>query len=467
MLLSITNIASPATDIGFLLHKNPANLHSADLSFGRAHVFYSDAAPERCTAHLLVEVDPVQLVRGAGHIDQYVNDRPYVASSHLTVAMGRVFGTALAARCDRRPELVEQRLPLEIVVEVVRAQGGEGVLRRLFEPLGYTVSLTPIPLDGQLPGMRESLYFRLVLQAEVTVHDALSHLYVLLPVLDAAKHYYIGDAEVDKLFRHGEGWFTQHPERTLIVRRYLKRRSSLIEQAVERLSEAELQTNTEELDAEPAGEEEKRLERPLTLHTQRLIHVAERLKSLGAQSVADLGCGEGKLLRRLMAERSFEKILGIDVSHRSLVLAAGRLHLDRLPERQRQRIELRQGSLLYRDAMLEGFDAAAMVEVIEHLDPARFAAMERVVFEFARPQHVVITTPNREYNALFPTLEPGRLRHPDHRFEWTRSEFSAWASGVASRFGYSVTVEPVGPTHAEHGAPTQMAVFTRVNGASA
>jgi 3' terminal RNA ribose 2'-O-methyltransferase Hen1 len=305
----------------------------------------------------------------------------------------------------------------------------------------------------------------LTLRGRLTVHDALSHLYVLMPVLDDEKHYYIGEAEVDKLLRHGEGWLSKHPARELIVQRYLKRRISLVDQALARLLDDEyVAVENQETRTDEAVQQEKDLERPMTLHTQRLSLVASRLKSLAAKTVLDLGCGEGKLLRRLLADRAFEHITGMDVSHRSLEVAAVRLRLDRMPERQRNRIDLIQGSLLYRDKRLSGFDAAALVEVIEHLDGPRLVALERVLFEFARPRHVIITTPNREYNVLFPTLPAGSMRHADHRFEWTRAEFGDWAERAGARFGYAVAFEPVGPADAQHGAPSQMAVFSLLNG---
>jgi 3' terminal RNA ribose 2'-O-methyltransferase Hen1 len=460
VLITITNTSEQATDLGFLLHKNPANLHSAELAFGNVHVFYSSATPERCTACLLLELDPVDLVRGNQRPENYLNDRPYVASSYLTVAIGRIFGTALAGKCQKRPELVDARFPLEITVEVVPARGGSEVLRNLFEPLGYQVDATPIRLDDKFPEW-ESRYFRLELKSRTTVHDALSHLYVLLPVLDDEKHYYIGDAEVEKLLRHGDGWLANHPARQLIVQRYLKRRVSLVDQALARLLDEEnVAVEAAESKTEEAAFSEKDLERPMTLHTQRLNLVAARLKALDAKSILDLGCGEGKLLRRLLAERAFERITGMDVSHRALEIAAARLRLDRLPERPRKRIHLMQGSLLYRDKRLSGFDAAALVEVIEHLDRPRLIALERVLFEFARPRHVIITTPNREYNVLFSSLPRNAMRHSDHRFEWTRAEFAEWAGATGERFGYQVSIEPVGPVDAQHGAPSQMAVFS-------
>jgi 3' terminal RNA ribose 2'-O-methyltransferase Hen1 len=211
VLLTITNTGNQATDLGFLLHKNPANLHSADLAFGKAHVFYTAATAGRCTACLLLEIDPVELVRGAQRLEDYVNDRPYVSSSYLTVALGRIFGTALAGNCQKRPELVGTKLALGITVEVIRSRGGVDVLQKLFEPLGYRVDATQLPLDEKFPEWGESRYFRVTLTATATVHDALSHLYVLLPALDEEKHYYVGDAEVDKLLRHGEGWLSKTP----------------------------------------------------------------------------------------------------------------------------------------------------------------------------------------------------------------------------------------------------------------
>ncbi len=465
MLVTITNRSQPATDLGFLLHKNPANLHTFELPFGKARVFYSKADPQECTACLLLDIDAVGLVRRAQQLEDYVNDRPYVASSYFSVALARVFGTALAGNCQRHPALVETKLALEIVIPVIRARQGQKLLKILFEPLGYQVDARIIPLDEQFPDWGESSYWKTTLKGDQTVHDALSHLYVLMPVLDDEKHYFVSDEEVSKLLRHGEGWLREHPARDLIVSRYLKRRAVLMEEAMSRLLEEEgAAVEEQEVNTEQAALQEKDLERPLTLHTQRLNLVATKLKELGAKTVLDLGCGEGKLLRRLLADRAFERVVGMDVSHKSLSTASKKLRLETMPERQRKRIELMHGSLLYRDKRLAGFDAAALIEVIEHLDPPRLTALERVVFEFAKPRHVVITTPNREYNSLFTTLPSGSMRHRDHRFEWTRDEFRAWASGVAERFRYNVAFEQIGPVDERLGAPSQMAVFSSTGG---
>ena len=464
MLLTITTTHQPATDLGYLLAKNPARSHSFDLTFGHAHVFYPEADDQRCTAALLLDIDPVALVRGRGEgsglLQQYVNDRPYVASSFLSVAIADVFNSALNGRSRERPELAATAIPLEASLPALAARGGPEVVRRLFAPLGYAIEVGEHQLDPQFPEWGASRAVSLTLRSTVRLADLLTHLYVLVPVLDATKHYYFGADEIEKLLRRGEGWLALHPERELITGRYLKRRP-LVREALVRLVAEEEPVAQEEASDEPAALSPTE-ERRQSLHDQRLKAVLEQLRQSGAQSILDLGCGEGRLLRLLLAERQFSRIVGMDVAYRALETARDRLRLERLPPAQAQRLSLIQGSLLYRDARLSGFDAAAVVEVIEHLDPARLAAFERVVFEFARPGTVVLTTPNAEYNVRFPTLAAGSFRHSDHRFEWTRGEFAAWAERVATAHGYQVRLTQVGPDDPEVGSPSQLATFTQL-----
>lgn len=462
MLLTITLERAPATDLGYLLHKHPERVQEFSLPFGSAHVFYPTTADERCTAALLLDVDPVGLIRRGvkfPRLDQYVNDRPYVASSFMSVAISRVFGSALSGKCAARPELATERLPLRARLAVVPCAAGEGLLRRLFEPLGYEVHATNHPLDESFPEWGESRYFTVELAGEVTLAELLSHLYVLIPVLDADKHYWVGDDEVEKLMRRGEGWLPGHPERELIVNRYLKHQRSLTSQALARLFEDE-DADPDQGAAERAAEEEA-VEEPLRLNEQRLGAVVAVLRASGATRVLDVGCGSGKLIAALLKDPAFAEIVGIDISHRALEIAHSRLQLDRLAPRQRDRVRLFQTALTYRDRRLAGFDAAAVVEVIEHLDVPRLRSFERVLFGEARPGAVVVTTPNSEYNVRFDGLPAGRFRHRDHRFEWTRAEFEDWAGEVAGRFGYGVRFLPVGPDDPEVGSPTQMAVFEK------
>lgn len=463
MLLTISTTHTPATDLGFLLHKNPAKVQTFPQAFGEAIVFYPEASAARCTVALLVDIDPLHLVRGAGMVDgpltQYVNDKPYAASSLLAVAVADVFRSALAGRCKDMPDLPAQRLPLQLALPALPCRGGAALLRDLFAPLGYLVEAEALPFDAQFPEWGDSPYFRVTLSAEITLQSLLAHLYVLLPVLDNDKHYWVGDEEVDKLLRHAGDWLANHPLKEMITRRYLKHQVGLVRQALQRLEVLDDEDDEEESAAGPLLAREAELERPISLNLQRMATVLAEIAAIEAESVLDVGCGSGKLLTLLAKQRGISRVCGMDVSSRALELAESRLQ--RLAPMQRERVSLLHGSLTYRDRRLQGFDVATCVEVIEHLDASRVGALERTLFEFARPAHVVLTTPNHEYNVLFPGLAAGAFRHADHRFEWTRSQFASWAKAVAMRHGYAVWLSGIGQEDANLGMPTQMAVFTR------
>ncbi|MEV0979564.1 3' terminal RNA ribose 2'-O-methyltransferase Hen1 [Streptomyces sp. NPDC049915] len=476
LTISTTGTAErPATDLGFLLHKHPEKAQAFSTSYGTAHVLYPEADAERCTAALLLEVDPVALVRrgkGKGRggapdaaLAQYVNDRPYAASSLLAVALSSVFSSAMRGVCTARPERAAEPLPLRIDVPALPARGGPALVRALFEPLGWTVSAEPVALDSEFPEWGDSRYVRLVLQSQaLTLSAALRHLYVLLPVLDDAKHYWVSADEVDKLLRAGEGWLPGHPEQKLITSRFLSRRWSLTRQAMERLELVRLaetdDADVEEIDNAVAAETEEE-EKPTPLAVRRRDAITAVLHETGAARVLDLGCGQGQLVQALLKDARFTEIVGVDVSVRALTIASRRLKLDRMGERQAARVKLLQGSLAYTDTRLKGYDAAVLSEVIEHLDLPRLPALEYAVFGSARPRTVVVTTPNVEYNVRWESLPAGHVRHGDHRFEWTREEFRAWAHAVAERHGYDVEFRPVGPDDPEVGPPTQMAVFLK------
>lgn len=466
MLLTITTTHRPATDLGYLLVKHPDKCQSFDLSFGKAHVFYPEVSEERCMAALLLDLDPIGLVRGrykdrseGATLAQYVNDRPYVASSFLSVAISNVYASALGGRNKGKPELVDVAIPLEAAIYTVPCRGGEALLRRLFESLGYTVQADRVPLDEKFPEWGEGPYFKVHLAATKPLKDLLRHLYVLLPVLDNDKHYWVGEDEIENLLHKGEGWLGDHPERDQIVNRALKFRRPLAREAIARLVADDV-ADLNETDQERASEEQV-LEERISLNDQRMGAVLAVLKETGAKRVIDLGCGEGRLLNALLKEKGFEHLAGMDVSVQALEYASSRLKLEHLPERVREKVELFQGGLTYRDSRITGYDTACAVEVIEHMDPSRVRAFERVVFEFGKPRTVIITTPNIEYNVRFEHLPAGRFRHRDHRFEWTRADFEKWASRVAKEFGYSVRFLPVGLEDRDVGPPTQMGVFSR------
>jgi 3' terminal RNA ribose 2'-O-methyltransferase Hen1 len=452
----------PASDLGYLLAKHPERVQGFDHAFGRSSVFYPEAGPTVCTAALLLSVDPIELVRNRNlesadfSLSQYVNDRPYAASSLLAAAIGQVFRTAIRGVSKERPELAATALPLVLSLPVVPASAE--LINRLFAPLGWEVCATPIALDPGFPDWGDSRYCAVTLSGTQLVSDALSQLYVLLPVLDGAKHYWIAPDEVDKLLRAGESWLPGHPDRELITRRYLGRKPTLVRTALARLAERD-EVAESELDNAIEAEEQPQEERRVSLAEHRRTAVLAALKDVGARRVLDLGCGGGALLRPLLHDRYFTEIVGVDVSARALQFAERKLHLDRLPEAVAKRLTLKQGSLTYTDAALKGYDAAVLMEVIEHVDPPRLSALEHALLGVAKPTAVIVTTPNAEYNVRYETLPAGRMRHRDHRFEWTRAQFAQWAERAAARYGYRVEYRPVGELDEEVGPSTQMAVF--------
>ena len=464
MLLTIQAPIS-GSDLGYLLHKNPARLHTFELPFGSTHVFYPELNENSSTAALLLDIDPVGLVRGSaksgseGLLDRYVNDRSYAASSFLSVALSRVLGTAMSGRSKERQELADSALMWTATIAAVPCRAKESLLADLFTPLGYAIEAQRHPLDASFPEWGEGPYFTVRVTGNVRLQDLLAHIYVLIPVLDSDKHYWVGSDEVDKLLRKGEGWLAGHPLRDLIAARYLRHDANLTREALSRLTDDD--NNDPEAVASDHSREELKLETPLRLWEQRIGVVMSALRAAGATSVVDLGCGEGKLLATLLQEPSVERIAGLDVSWRSLEIAQRKLRIERMSPTQKNRIQLLHGSLMYRDQRLAGFDAATVIEVVEHLDPPRLAAFERVLFEHAQPRTAIVTTPNAEFNVKFESLPSGRLRHKDHRFEWTRAEFQAWSTSIAGRFGYTVRFVPVGDEDHVVGSPTQMGVFSR------
>ncbi|MCL1993100.1 MAG: 3' terminal RNA ribose 2'-O-methyltransferase Hen1 [Spirochaetes bacterium] len=449
MLLTITYTGEETQNLGYLLHKNPYRPQAFDLNHGKAYVFYTEISHERTTAALLLDINPVDLARGkadsgaagAGGLFDYVNDRPYASSSFMSTAISKVFGTALSGRADSRQALSDSPLDLSASVTMLPCRDTEK-LNAVFQPLGYAIRYETFSADDSFARWGDSKYVNLEIAGKVRLRDLLKHLYVLIPVFDMQKHYWVGEDEVDKLLRHGEDWLAGHPEKEYITRQYLHRHRRLVDMAIERL--------TGEAAERPAK----------NLNARRLAGIVQTLKERGVKSVIDLGCGEGNLLQLLVKERQFAYIAGVDVSYSTLRRADEKLHLEQAAgSALSQRLKLIQGSLMYRDERFSGYDAACVIEVIEHLDTARLAAFERVLFQFAKPPLVVITTPNKEYNAHYAKLD-GDLRHYDHRFEWTRREFSDWAARTAEKFGYSVALSQIGDADETCGAPTQMGVFS-------
>ncbi len=470
MLLTITYTGKQTQNLGYLLHKNPYRAQSFDLSFGKAYVFYPEVSDARTTAALLLDINPVDLARGKlgtrdGGLFDYVNDRPYVASSFMSTALVRLFNTAMNGKCDEKPQLAETPLDLTACVHMLPCRGDPELPGEIFEPLGYTVEARSSVLDEQFPEWGDSPYVDLTIHGQVTLADLLNHLYVLIPVFDKQKHYYVTKDEIEKLMKHGEEWLAGHPARNRIVSRYFSKRRALVHSAIERLIESE-PVNAEDLaddadEAEETAVPDEIKEKRISLNTRRLEAVRNAVIESGASSVIDLGCGECSLTALLLEEKQITRVTAADVSVKALEKAKQHLRYERMPPYKKAKLTLMQASLTYKDSRFSGYDAACVVEVIEHLDPLRIPAFERVLFEFASPSTVIVTTPNKEYNAHYEWLTAGDLRHHDHRFEWSREEFRQWTCHICDTFGYTVEISGIGDADEEYGTPTQIGVFRK------
>ncbi|MCH5158053.1 MAG: 3' terminal RNA ribose 2'-O-methyltransferase Hen1 [Clostridiales bacterium] len=461
MLLTITYEGKNTQELGFLLYKNPNKTQQFELSYGKAYVFYPEVSDTRTTAALLIDIDPIDLARGklgssVGGLFDYVNDRPYASTSFLSTAISRVFGTAMSGKCEGRQALADAPLKLTARIYSIRDGGEDDLAAQLFEPLGYTVRTERTVLDERFPEWGRSPYVNLTVSGTVKLSVLLNQLYVLIPVFDRQKHYYMSEDEIHKLIDHGEGWLSAHPQREKIAHRYFNAKRSYAKKALDVL----LADEADESDkAEEETAEEKVVRSPL--NALRMESVKSAVLLSGATSVIDLGCGECRLTALLLNEPQIKKITACDVSVSVLEKGAQRLNIDRMPKYKQDKLTLMQASLTYRDKRFEGFDCACVIEVIEHIEPARIPAFERSVFEFAAPRTVIVTTPNKEYNTVYEKMQEDAMRHGDHRFEWTRAEFKKWTEHVCSVFGYSCEISGIGESDERYGTPTQMGVFTK------
>jgi len=336
------------------------------------------------------------------------------------------------------------------------AAPNKNMIPDIFEPLGYTVAVETYLNDDEFLEWGESKYATITLSATIQLKDLLNHLYVLIPVFDTQKHYYISNEEIEKLLTHGEGWLNEHPQMKYITKRYFGRRRGLVSKALEKLIECELEPEAAQALLE---EPEESAETKLSLNQARLQSVLDEVIASGARTVIDMGCGEGNLTRMLIREKQLQKVAATDVSSTVLEWAKEKLKVDRMHETLQEKLTLFQSSLTYRDKRFEGFDCACVVEVIEHMDPPRMDAFARVLFGYSKPKTVVLTTPNIEYNVNYEFIKGSSLRHGDHRFEWNREQFATWAQSVCEKYNYRATIKEIGELDGENGAPTQMGVF--------
>jgi len=394
MLLEISTTHNPATDLGFLLHKHPDKVQEIDLAIGKAHIFYPEANQNRCTICLLLDINPIEVIKSKKNIrnflqENYVNDRTYTSNSFMSTAIVKAFGSAINGTCHTRPELPETKMPFEVKLHAINVEN-ESQLKELFEPLGYEINYQKYDVDSQFVEWGKSKTITLSLKKTTTLQELLSQLYVFILVLDNERHYWIGNQEIDLLKRRGAGWLDSHPQKEWIIKRFLKY-----------IPELTYSAKLNILKDEENIKENQKKEKELNLHQKRLLKAFQLLKNSHSESVLDVGCGEGKLLKLLLKDSQFKKISGTDVAFSELQRANEKLYLDTASPYIKEKISLFQSSVTYQDERFLGYDAIALVEVIEHINEERLEVFEKNIFGYARPKTVVLSTPNSEYNVLF------------------------------------------------------------------
>lgn len=454
MLLTINYKGNNTQDIGFLFHKNPNRPQEFKLTYGKAYVFYPEVSNDSTTIALLLDINSLDLARGKEEgetkgLFDYVNDRPFVSSSFMSSAIANVFGTAMSGRSKEKQELINENLNLTVKIHMLPCKGDKEFINKIFEPLGYKVEIEKFLNDEKFPEWGESKYVNVILKNSIPLKDLLKHIYVLIPVFDRQKHYYMANDEVNKLLKHGEGWIKEHPYSEYIIRRYFENKKRYINKFKKLFKdEVEIQEDEEAIEEKP------------TLNKKRLDTVVETIKEYKGERILDLGCGEGRLIKLLLKDNEIEKITGVDVAISVLDKAKLRLKHEDLSEKLKDKLDLFQGSITYYDKRFLNHDIVCLIEVIEHLDLNRLESLEKVVFELTHPKTIIVTTPNFEYNVNYENIGENSLRHGDHRFEWTEKEFINWANLVCNKYGYKVEFKYIGDYDEKGKTPTQMGVFT-------
>lgn len=451
MLLTLRVTGPHAADLQVLLDKSPDKLHSTSLPLGVVHVFFPEASPDAATVALLVNVDAV-----AWSSNESPAGFALANAATLSAAIAHVFSMALAARSPARPDLVTAMLPIEVRLSSFAVSRGTDDARALFAPLGYDVEVTEDALVESSTTQEHLVRHSVRLTKLAPLYEVLSHMYVLGPIVDDHAADPVLTAEREALLLHAEGAARGHPLAERITQAYAMRRTSETSAAVERLLVADSLGAPTNADATNV---------PTLLDDARIDAIVYELREVAAQSVVDLGCGDGKLLARLVREKALTRIVGLDVSYRLLDAASARMKLDRRGTKKSERLELLHGSLFYADSRLRGFDAAVLADVLQHVAADRLGDIEHVVFHDAQPKTIIVMmngsgvwgAGSRRLPEA-PNAQPAREQSaPTDPHAWSTNQFDAWASGVSERCGYRVRLLSIGSSH----LPTRMAVFSR------
>ncbi|HWO95040.1 MAG TPA: 3' terminal RNA ribose 2'-O-methyltransferase Hen1 [Bacillus sp. (in: firmicutes)] len=455
MQLSMKVVGEGAENLSRLLAKNPNNLYDREEKGNRTRLVFTSSNEREAEAVIFVTPDPVELVRnspGIFDITQYINDREFAVSSLFCSYIRTALGTALNGKPKEEfIEWVDHPFNMEVGFGPVASHLSDQTIRELFEPLGYLIEIERGEADYSFNLKQKSSARYLKLKGQITVQQALRHLFILIPVLDNYKHYFIDEKEIEKIQRYGEGWLDEHPLRSYIIEQSLRFKELINKVPISSSIVTENKVN-DDVSAPPK----------IRLNEQRYQAIIDKVESLPLnQKVVDFGSGEGKLSVRLGMVPNVQEILAVEPSESSQLRALERFEKAAGKDQFVCPTPI-WGSLFYYDERLRGKDIIILCEVIEHIDEFRLPNIMKTIFGEYRPNALIVTTPNHEYNAVYDMDE--NMRHADHRFEWTRGEFKDWCETWIAKFPYSMQLQGIGQEHEEYGFPTQMCTFVRKEG---
>ncbi|WP_042142009.1 methyltransferase domain-containing protein [Paucisalibacillus sp. EB02] len=446
MQLTIHATGSNVEVISYLLAKNPNNLYERSNNGHLVRMFYNKFTSEEVEVTFFVTPDPINLSRNSSEnydITSYINDREFVVSSIFCSFLRSALGTALNGKPkEEYASWVNHAFNFQFSFGPLTSDLSDKQIIDLFAPLGYEVEITYGKVDYQVNIKSKSTARFVTLKGLTTLQNGIRQIFMLIPVLDNYKHYYIDEKEIEKIERYGEGWMDTHPQREFILRRALRFKELL---------------DSVEMDAKSKSEG-KAAEKRVRLNDLRYEKIIDYIKNLtNRESIVDFGSGEGKLSVRLGFVKGVKEILAVEPSEVAALKALKRFEELRGKENFLQPTPV-MGSLFYFDERLKSKDVIVLCEVIEHIDEYRLPKIMGTILREYKPKTLIITTPNQEYNQVY---DMGKeYRHSDHRFEWTRVEFQEWCNSH-NPGSYELTFEGIGEEHPTFGYPTQMGMFTR------
>lgn len=452
MQISLKVYGEHARMVSHLIAKNPHNLYERKEKGGLVRIVFTKNEEREVHILFFVTVDNMELTKNQTNfssITHYINDRESAVSSIFCSVLRKAVGTALNGKPkDEFKEWVNYSFPLEITFGPLSTKLTNHELAGLFEPLGYELTIENGKVLLPASFAKKSSAKFITLKANQTIQDCFRHLFVLIPVMDQYKHYYIDEKEVDKLKRYGEGWLSFHPKRNEIIKESLIF-SDLIEKS--RL-----------IESKPSKEKQAPLTKKKSLNQWRYEKIIETVKGLPHNSrIVDMGAGEGKLTAQLGFIRGIEELVAVEPSEREQLKAKKRIEaLVGKPDFLLP--TFKWGSLFYYDSELEKKDIFILCEVIEHIDENRLGKIFDTIFTKYKPYHVIVTTPNQDYNAVYDMNEA--KRHSDHRFEWTQQQFKEWTKYWESHANYKAQIDGIGEYVEGYGYPTQMVIFSQKRG---